>query len=91
MGIASEYIRNLIAKQLNDNGIVVWYDLEGAWSVPEAQMNSLRRFHVSMDCGRPHRTPRFPPFFLLRYFLQITATPKPLIREYYPMLASTCN
>ena len=44
MGIASEYIRNLIAKQLNDNGIVVWYDLEGAWSVPVAQMNNMVRF-----------------------------------------------
>ena len=30
MGIVSEYIRNLIAKQLNDNSIVVWYDPEGA-------------------------------------------------------------
>jgi hypothetical protein len=33
MGIASEYIHNLIAKQLNDNGIVVWYDPCAAWSV----------------------------------------------------------
>jgi len=37
MGIVSDYIRNLIAKQLNDNGIGVWYDPEGAWSDPEAQ------------------------------------------------------
>jgi len=39
MGITSEFIHNLIAKQLNDNSIVVWYDPEGAWSVP---------FHESM-------------------------------------------
>jgi hypothetical protein len=32
MGIVSEYIRNLIAKQVDDNGIVVWYDPEGAYS-----------------------------------------------------------
>jgi hypothetical protein len=48
MGITSEFIHNLIAKQLNDNSIVVWYNPEGAWSVPEAQMNSLERFHESM-------------------------------------------
>jgi len=50
MGIISGYIRNLIAKQLNDNGIVVWYD-------PEAQMNNMERFHESMACGMPHRIP----------------------------------
>jgi len=26
MGTFSEYIRNLIAKQVDDNGLVVWYD-----------------------------------------------------------------
>jgi len=57
MGIISGYIRNLIAKQLNDNGIVVWYDLEGAWPDPEAQMNNMERFHESMACGMPHRIP----------------------------------
>lgn len=56
MGIVSEYIRNLIAKQLNDNGIV-WYDPEGAWSDQKAQMNSLERSHESMDCGMPHHIP----------------------------------
>ena len=48
MGITSEYIHNLITKQLNDNSIVVWCDPEGAWAVPEAKMNSLERFHESM-------------------------------------------
>lgn len=32
MGIVSEYIRNLIAKQVDDNGIVVWYDPDGAYA-----------------------------------------------------------
>ena len=32
MGIVSEYIRNLIAKQVDDNGLLVWYDPEGAYS-----------------------------------------------------------
>ncbi len=32
MGIVSEYVRNLIAKQVDDNGLVVWYDPDGAYS-----------------------------------------------------------
>lgn len=32
MGIVSEYIRNLIVKQVDDNGIVVWYDPDGAYA-----------------------------------------------------------
>jgi len=32
MGIVSEYIRSLIAKQVNDNGLVVWYDPDGAYA-----------------------------------------------------------
>jgi len=32
MGIVSEYIRNLIAKHVDDNGIVVWYDPDVAYS-----------------------------------------------------------
>ncbi|MCX6091053.1 MAG: PglZ domain-containing protein [Candidatus Atribacteria bacterium] len=32
MGIVSEYVCNLIAKQVNDNGLVVWYDPDGAYA-----------------------------------------------------------
>ena len=32
MGIVSEYVCNLIAKQVDDNGIVVWYDKDGTYS-----------------------------------------------------------
>jgi len=32
MGIVTEYIRNLIAKQVDDNGLVVWYDPDGIYS-----------------------------------------------------------
>jgi hypothetical protein len=32
MGPVSEYIRNLIAKQVNDNGLVVWYDPDQAYT-----------------------------------------------------------
>lgn len=32
MGIVSEYIRNLIVKQVDDNGIVVWYDPDGVYA-----------------------------------------------------------
>ena len=49
MGIVSKYIHNLIAKQLNDNGIVVWYDPKGAWSDPKVQMNNLEKFYRSIN------------------------------------------
>ena len=42
MGIVSKYIHNLIAKQLNDNGIVVWSD-------PKMQMNNLEKFYRSIN------------------------------------------
>ncbi|MBW1912131.1 MAG: hypothetical protein JRI43_02955 [Deltaproteobacteria bacterium] len=32
MGIVSEYLFNLIAKQVDDNGLVVWYDPDGAYA-----------------------------------------------------------
>lgn len=32
MGIVTQYVRKLIAKQVNDNGLVVWYDPDGAYS-----------------------------------------------------------
>lgn len=32
MGIVTEYLRNLIAKQVDDNGLVVWYDPDRAYS-----------------------------------------------------------
>ncbi len=32
MSIVSEHVRNLIAKQVDDNGLVVWYDPDGAYS-----------------------------------------------------------
>lgn len=32
MGIVSEHLRNLIAKQVDDNGLVVWYDPDGAYA-----------------------------------------------------------
>ncbi len=59
MGIVSEYIRNLIAKQVNDNGIVVWYDPEGAYFDPEAQINNMERFHESMACSISFASPDF--------------------------------
>ena len=32
MGIVSEYIHDLIARQVEDNGLVVWYDPDGIYS-----------------------------------------------------------
>lgn len=32
MSIVTEYIRNLVAKQVDDNGIVVWYDPDNAYA-----------------------------------------------------------
>jgi len=32
MGIVSEYLFNLIAKQVDDNGVVVWYDPDGVYA-----------------------------------------------------------
>jgi hypothetical protein len=32
MGIVTEHICNLIAKQVNDNGLVVWYDPDGEYT-----------------------------------------------------------
>ena len=32
MGIVSEYLFNLIAKQVDDYGLVVWYDPEGIYA-----------------------------------------------------------
>jgi len=32
MGIVSDYVCTLIYKQVNDNGLVVWYDPDGAYS-----------------------------------------------------------
>jgi len=32
IGIVTEYLRNLLAKQVNDNGLVVWYDPDGVYA-----------------------------------------------------------
>ncbi len=32
MGIVSGYLFNLIAKQVDDNGVVVWYDPDGVYA-----------------------------------------------------------
>jgi hypothetical protein len=32
MAIVTEYLRNLIAKQVDDNGLVVWYDPDNAYA-----------------------------------------------------------
>jgi hypothetical protein len=32
MGIVSEYIRNMIVRQVEDNGLVIWYDPGGIHS-----------------------------------------------------------
>lgn len=32
MSIVTEYVRNLIAKQVDDNGLVIWYDPDGAYA-----------------------------------------------------------
>jgi hypothetical protein len=32
MGTISEYIRNMIAKQVDDNGLVVWYDPDRSYT-----------------------------------------------------------
>ncbi len=31
-GIVTKYLISLIAKQVNDNGLVVWYDPDGAYA-----------------------------------------------------------
>jgi len=31
-GIVTEHLISLIAKQVNDNGLVVWYDPDGAYA-----------------------------------------------------------
>jgi len=41
MGIVSEYVRNLIAKQVDDNGLVVWYDPDGTYSEPYCCLQKL--------------------------------------------------
>jgi len=32
MAIVTEYVRNLIAKQVEDNGLVVWYDPDNTYT-----------------------------------------------------------
>jgi len=41
MGIVSEYVRNLIAKQVDDNGLVVLYDPDGAYSELDKDLAEL--------------------------------------------------
>ena len=39
MVIGAKYIRNLIAKQAGDNGLVVWYDSDCAYSEAAAALD----------------------------------------------------
>ena len=58
MGIVSEYIRNLIAKQVDDNGLVVLYNPDGAYSeavdVLDLPETTVLRYKGSFERRRGH-------------------------------------
>lgn len=39
MSIVSGFVRNLIAKQVDDHGLVVWYDPDGAYASTLTELN----------------------------------------------------
>lgn len=48
-GIVTEHLISLIAKQVNDNGLVVWYDPDGAFA------DALRPTEqAKIDCAKEH-------------------------------------
>ena len=39
LGIVTEHLLSLIAKQVSDNGLVVWYDPDGAYAAALPSLN----------------------------------------------------
>ena len=48
-GIVTEHLISLIAKQVNDNGLVVWYDPDGAYAAALRPTEQAK-----IDCAKEH-------------------------------------
>ena len=56
LGIVTEHLISLIAKQVNDNGLVVWYHPDGAYAATPPVLNLADSLPTSTRAPRPARS-----------------------------------
>ena len=68
LGIVTEHLISLIAKQVNDNGLVVWYDPDGEYAAALPALNPqsfpfFREYEhdpiYTLPTRRPHPSPPY--------------------------------